>query len=292
VQIPIPFIETQMPDNFSEAYQQMIRSLPETKFKDGDNILLIAQSAITIIRDSMDFLKIYCEDHGFIDQASEITFFKVVKPQFHAQLILWLTIYEIELNRPVGSRKKHIKYLNKKMTFLEEFFSRHRDFFQYYRGGETDRDKIYFLRNATNPFTNMDPNSININKRLTCLYDSLVATILGNTLIEKYLKWEISKLKQEESRSTKQAPSSKLHWTASKTGLVELIYSLQCGGVFNNGKAQVQEIADEFQEHFDIKLINYYHMFNELRSRKKNRTSFMQTLQDKLAAKMDDLEGG
>jgi RteC protein len=291
VQITIPFIESRMPDELSEAYQQMMRSLPDANPVNRNGMIQTAQSAIIKIRRSMDFLKTYCNNNIFSNQASEISFFKSVKPLFHAQLILWMAIYDIELNRPVGGRKCENKFFKRRMAYLEDFFNRNKDFYHYYRSGQTDRDEIYFLRNANSSFNISDPIIINANPQFASSHDYLVAAILGNELIEKYLRTALLNLKRPDSGITRNPNSSKLQWTASKTGLVELVYALQSGGVFNDGKAKVQEIAEVFQEQFEIKLINYYHTFNELRSRKKNRTAFMQSLSAKLSHKMDELEG-
>jgi hypothetical protein len=176
------------------------------------------------------------------------------------------------------------------MLYLQDFFFKHIDFYHYCRSGRTDLDEFYFLRNTDSTKFLTDPFIINSDFHFSSSHDYLVSTILGNEMIEKYLTKSLFHETVLEFNKPQNVNSSKLQWTASKTGLVELIYALQIGGVFNNGKAQVHDIAAIFQEQFDVKLINYYHTFNELRSRKKNRTAFLQNLRDDLAHKMDKLE--
>jgi hypothetical protein len=79
-------------------------------------------------------------------------------------------------------------------------------------------------------------------------------------------------------------------WTASKADLIELIYSLQSGGVLNNGKTGIKETAETFQRLFQVDLGNYYNVFNEIRLRKKNRTSLLDLLREKVLQKMDSLD--
>ena len=79
-------------------------------------------------------------------------------------------------------------------------------------------------------------------------------------------------------------------WTASKADMIELIYSLQAGGVFNNGKTGIKEIAESFQKLFQVDLGNYYNVFNEIRLRKKNRTALLDHLREKVIQKMDSLD--
>jgi RteC protein len=279
-----------MPPEIWTAYQTMIASLPDSENIIGSNMVSIARAAIESVRSAMEILKIYCAHNPFKDQISEITFFKIIKPHFHAHLVLWMGIYNVELDHPVGGRKCQSKYIKRWMLYLQDFFFRHIDFYHYYRSGKTDLDEFYFVRNTDNGNFLTDPFMVNSDSHFSSSHDYIVSTILGNEMIEKYLAKSLFHEARPEFNKSQSANSSKLQWTASKTGLVELIYALQIGGVFNDGKAQVHEIAAIFQEQFDVKLINYYHTFNELRSRKKNRTAFLQNLRDDLAHKMDKLE--
>lgn len=78
-------------------------------------------------------------------------------------------------------------------------------------------------------------------------------------------------------------------WTAPKASLVEILYALQSTGVFNNGAADIKQLAMWFERNFRISLGNYYHVFQEIRLRKKNRTSFLDQ-KDKLIKRMDDAD--
>jgi RteC protein len=79
-------------------------------------------------------------------------------------------------------------------------------------------------------------------------------------------------------------------WTASKANLIELIYALQSAGVFNNGLIGIKKIAETFEKLFQIDLGNYYHVFNEMRLRKKNRTTLLDHLKEKIIQKMDTMD--
>ena len=83
---------------------------------------------------------------------------------------------------------------------------------------------------------------------------------------------------------------SSFQWTASKANLIELIYALQSAGVFNNGQIGIKKIAKTFETLFQIDLGNYYHVFNEMRLRKKTRTTFLDHLKEKVIQKMDTMD--
>jgi RteC protein len=290
VQIQIPFTDSQMSDPWSDAYERLISNLPDYHKLDHDNILPAAQLAIEAIRKAINVLRDFCKHHSFPDQVSEIRFFKSVKPRFHAQLIFWMNLFDLELQKPIGSIKHEKKYLKKRMSLLEDYFEKYKDFYSYCRSGQTDRDTLYFTRRQKIPLLLTNPHMADSDPTFSTSQDYLAAGILANDMFLEYLLYRLARLKSNKLTSTAKTSSKSLQWTASKSGVVELIYALYTEGVFNNGKARVSEIATAFQEKFEIKLVNYYHTFNEIRLRKKNRTVFLETLRDRLSKKMDEME--
>jgi hypothetical protein len=82
----------------------------------------------------------------------------------------------------------------------------------------------------------------------------------------------------------------KMVWTAPKIYLIELIYALQCTGVFNNSASDIREITSFFEQTFSVDLGNVYNSFSEMRLRKKNRSSFLDLLKDRLIQRMDEAD--
>ena len=82
----------------------------------------------------------------------------------------------------------------------------------------------------------------------------------------------------------------KLKWTAPKVSLVELVYAFKAAGVFNNGTANINEIAALLEEVFQRDLSDFYRTFQEIRIRKKSRTAFMELLQSRLYQWMEDAD--
>ncbi len=81
---------------------------------------------------------------------------------------------------------------------------------------------------------------------------------------------------------------SNLSWTSSKTDLIELIYALQSNGSVNSGTAEIKEMASGCEQIFNLDLGNYYHTFEEIRSRKSNRTKFLDHLKESLEKRIID----
>lgn len=65
-----------------------------------------------------------------------------------------------------------------------------------------------------------------------------------------------------------------------------MIYALYSQGAFGN--ADIIAIAKTFESTFNIDLGDFYHTFMELKSRKINRTKFLDSLCEALIKKMDE----
>ena len=124
MQFDIPFIESLMPPEILEEYHRMNERLRSTSRSEKESIMATSRHAIETVRKSMEFLKAYCRNNLFQDEQAEILFFKFIKPCFHANLVYWMAVFEIELSRPAGGRKREMKFLKKRMEYLYEFFER------------------------------------------------------------------------------------------------------------------------------------------------------------------------
>lgn len=115
-------------------------------------------------------------------------------------------------------------------------------------------------------------------------HDYKVAKILANDLIQVYLEDQLSNAILQNKIVT----SSPLSWAGSKTALIELIYALHSLGAIDNGNTDLKILAKISESLFNIDLGDFYHTFMEIRSRKINRTKFLDSLRDSLIKKMDE----
>jgi RteC protein len=224
--------------------------------------------------------------HDFKNETEEISFFKHVKPLFCSSLIYWKNILSLFLHKPVGGELIIEKYYRRKLKSLRSFFELHTVMYEYIRGNYDYMDKLYFLRSCRHFEEATD--SIDLNPKFTTGKDRLVSEIYANDLLEQYIHQILSKPKSISEVPEKEP--YKLKWTASRAGLVEFIYALQSGGVFNDGKIGIKELADILQDLFQFEIGNYYHVFNEIRLRKKSRTSLLDHLKEQVIQKMDNMD--
>ncbi len=254
-----------------------------------DDQIKKCEQAITVILKSINELKKAATKTNFKSKSEEIQFFKEIKPQFTSKLIYFNRVYKIEMKKPNGGNKILKKYYNNELLKLKAFFDNELEFYQYYRSGSTYLDYKYFLRGEVDIKLALDSYYFESDMSFATSHDFKVATILANDLIELYLENQLLMLENNEnSEKSQRKPNVKLTWTGSKVALIELIYALHTEGVFNNGAADLKDIAEYFEHTFEIDLGQYRRVFLEIRARKNDRTKFLTTLNDSLQKRMEN----
>ena len=223
---------------------------------------------------------------GFNNIDEEIYFFKYQKPVIVSKQIYYNSNYKIETRKPYGA--KHIrKYLNKELKKLKRFFDTNLDFYKYYRSNNTFLDEKLFVRGKHDIKLCLDTYYLQSDQTFCTSHDYKVAKIMANDLIQVYIEDQLY-YNTEQGNELIDLPQS--NWTASKTALIELIYALHSNGVLDSGNADIKVIAKTFERAFNVDLGDFYHTFMELKSRKINRTKFLDCLRDALIRKMDELD--
>jgi len=168
---------------------------------------------------------------------------------------------------------------------LKRFFDNNIDFYKYYRSNNSFLDEKMFLRGKHDIKLWLDTYYFQSDQSFSTSHDYKVAKIIANDLIQVYIEDQLYKTTEQ---GEEYADLPKLTWTASKAYLTELIYALHALGVFDNGNADIREIAKYFERVFNIDLGNVYHVFLELKNRKINPTKFADALRDALINKMNN----
>lgn len=248
------------------------------------------ETAINIILNSLEKLKNFVTKYKFKNKTEEITFFKNLKPQFFSKIIFFTKVLNIETKRPKGSDKTQRKYFLNELNNLQRFFDNNLDFYQYYRTGATYLDDKYFIRGKHDIRLSLDTFFFAADPSFNTSHDFKVAKILANDLLEIYLKEQLTALDTKNVKNNKHqvAPKVKLSWTDSKAALIELLYALHYQGSFNNGKADLKEIAAYFEAVFNIDLGDVYRTWYSIKSRKIESTAYLETLKALLQKKIDE----
>lgn len=246
-----------------------------------------AEQAIKIIVTILEKLKTKFLNHQFENKAEEVDFFRNIKPRFAAKLIYYNEIYNIETAKPFGTRKAIRKHYKLELTKLEKYGNENIEFYKYYRTGNNNLDKKYFIRGKHDLRHTLDSFYFQADQRFSTSHDYKVAKILANDNLKVYLESEIAKLDDKQVQSTFKKTQK---WTGSKVALIELIYALHAEGVFNNGQSELKEVVKSFESAFGVELGQFHRVFLEIRARKSERTKFLNSLKEKLILRMDDAD--
>ena len=269
-----------------KCYRECIRNVEEKIIEltmEMENPILLAQEIIELLINNMADLKKFVAERGFNSTEEEIYFFKHLKPVILSKLIYHNAVYKIETKKPYGNGKAIKKYIDNELSKLKRYFDNNLNFYKYYRTNSTYLDHKYFVRGKHDIKLSLDTFYFEADHNFTTSHDYKVAKIIANDLIQVYLEDQLN------TRTPKKSfDDNPLKWTANKTALTELIYALYSQNVFNNGNADIKEIAKTFESIFNVDLGDFYHTFMELKSRKINRTKFIDSLRDALIRKMDE----
>lgn len=272
----------------------MLKSLNEQlNFTDLeiDDPILRSESAINIIINSIEKLKVIFEKERSKSQEQEIDFFKNIKPKFTSKIIYYNAIFKIETKKPHGGERILKKYLNHELEKLKRYFDNNLDFYKYYRTGSNYLDHKYFTRGKFDVKLALDSFYFEVDHTFSTSHDFKVAKIMAHDLIQVYLEDKLLMIENKEPKEKSQVnPKVKQTWTGSKVALIELLYALHTEGVFNNGASDLKDIAEYFENIFNIDLGQYHRAFLEIRMRKSDQTKFLNALKEKLVKRMENTD--
>jgi hypothetical protein len=256
-----------------------------------DDPIQRSESAINIIVNSIEKLKIIFEKEKNKSQEIEIDFFKNIKPKFTSKLIYYNAIFKIETKKPHGGERILKKYLNNELDKLKRYFDNNLDFYRYYRTGSNYLDTKYFTRGKFDIKMALDSFYFEADHTFSTSHDFKVAKIMAHDLIQVYLEDKLLMMENREPKEKSQVnPKLKQNWTGSKVALIELLYALHTEGVFNNGASDLKDIAEYFENIFNIDLGQYHRAFLEIRMRKSDQTKFLNALKEKLVKRMENTD--
>lgn len=236
--------------------------------------------AIPLLEDALERLRAFICDYEFKDKQEEIDFFRIHKPSLLCYLLYYRKMYDIEINRPQGGSKVQQQYLRKEQGEISAFFFRNREFYKYYRSGDTHFDSYYFLRNK--PQKSMAADNFSHDPEFSSGGDYLVAQVLANDMLDTYLMMELEKLDNKTGSA-----KTGLMWTISKTDLVEVSFPVYLAGAFNGGKLTQKDYKAGIEKAFNIELGNLSRMLYDLKNR-KNPTQFLDKLKKLLLDYLDN----
>ena len=247
----------------------------------------IAHHYIKIIKSQLGSRSL-TQAQPFANREEEVVFFKELKPWFLSHLFYYSHVHDILSKWPIGTRDIVIQYLENELARIHMFFQQHRDLLIYRRNAANGMDDIYFRRADLVTKLSLGLSATELDEDFSTGFDSKFAMIMANERLHAYLSKRLELVEMPMAKSSSPVPSlQNLTWSASKTSMVELIYALHCSGALNNGQASIKEIAQVFERSFNINLSDIYHVYLEIKMRKKSYAPFLCNIKSNLEKQIE-----
>jgi hypothetical protein len=269
-----------------EAWYAGLTAVLEGMEKQGLSALEKMTASVKAVRDVLGQMRALIADYSFAGKDEEVWFFKAEKPRVYALLIYAVAQFNLEQQRPVGTREELRAYYLEELEGIRRFFKQYGFLYAYFRQGMTELDHLYFIRGAEVQ-TLLLPEVPEPDPVFATPADYLFSKFMA---LERQQEWLIAQISDlEPAGATAARKLRSLRWTGESINLVELGYGLYESGQFNNGKAGIGEIFSWLEEHLSISIGIPARRFVEISRRKRlSRTKFLDALRDAVNRKADE----
>ncbi|WP_345949023.1 RteC domain-containing protein [Mucilaginibacter sp. PAMB04274] len=231
-------------------------------------------TATALIAKTLRELKGYVLENNFPDQASEIAFFKAIKPGFYALQIYEIGRFNLLIHQPVGTDETELNYLQEEVRQITRFFQQNAFHYHYYRFKITELDHIYFTRNQECHFQSF-PEIPLLEPDYSTEMDYLFAKFMAWERLLDDLDHRIALLSKSALPAV--SGSAQLHhdlkWTGDGINLVEVAYGIWLTGQLNHGTAGISEIISWLEANLQVKIGRAYRRWTAISGRKRISTT-------------------
>ena len=254
---------------------------------DEDDMIKVAERSLLLIDDSIRKLKTLVSFHKFENLGEEVHFFKNLKPKFISKFIYYSLVLDLESHKPNAGKKVLKKYYEAEQEKLKNFYTEQSDFYSYYKREATYLDHKIFVRDSYDLKMKLSLGFYNFDTSFTASHDQLIAKFIANEKFDQYLKKQIDGLSENEVPKS----LSPLVWSASKVGLIELVYALYQMRCFNGGNVELSEVVRFVEKSLGTDLGNFHKTIFEIRNRKQGPTKFLNIVSENLLQYFQSTEG-
>ncbi len=271
------------------TYDSLLAQLTEMSTQQP-TLPLRCEAALSCIAQTLHDIREHIRGYVYRSSVEEVHLNRELIPGFFAQYVYYATLYRIETEKPLLSLKSTRKHYRLELHRLEDCYQQHRDFYRYYRSDKHHLDYLYFTRDGREPAALLADMAPLWEDAFCTYYAYLAGVLLAYERVKEHVLQALYEIKLPiRERFFPSAEPSTLLWTASKTDLIEQIYSWHAAGVFNHGKATIKEIVACAEEMFSIKLGNTSMTFQEI-LRRKEYTLLLDRLKNALLMHVNRIE--
>jgi hypothetical protein len=267
-----------------EKYKHLVSELA-VLYEDYTDDLNTPDRRLLLIADVLEPLKQKLPGYTFDSDENEIRFYKETFPDLLSLFIYYTEKSALGTSELIGTRKSITEYRNRLMKRIEDFSTENAPLYDYYSMRRTHFDSYYFLRSSP---LNQEPALLFgalVDPKICPGFSIKIAMISAYRKLD-YILCEVAN--QHQTGGAEGIAVSSLHWTGTKRDLTELVYAMK--KYVNNGKVQITDVVKGFQYLFNTDLGNYRRIYQEILSRKKSESFFLNQLVDDHRRKMEEDE--
>ncbi|WP_111709127.1 RteC domain-containing protein [Lutibacter citreus] len=263
------------------TFNKYKKAIAEIEKSDLQNIKNLDEG-IKISRTCLNEFSILVRSNKFSSKGNEITFFKYQKPFIEGRLLYFKSLRNYWLERPVLGVSKQRKFIVNELKKIDTRKCKQLEFVKYYRLKKRKLDHIYFLRSSDQLELFVDTSHHFKDPEFTTSHDYLVSKIVAQDLLITFFSNELEALKKKKSNvideNIKPIIFEDLQWTGTKTELLELIFALHSSDCLRNGNSDLKRTVELAEKLFNVELGNINKTLEQIKSRKKDLTKFLNKL--------------
>lgn len=200
---------------------------------------------------------------SFASEAAEIEYYKSISPVFHAYLIFFHRVFQLEASA-LPSERLRAKYYRKEQKAIRRYLESNLQAYRYFITGDESFDREFFLSNPTPTPTNIEETELLSDLQHTTPMTLKFARFIAYERLNEYL---VTRLHRASSSSL--LPDGiTAQWTDKKIYLHQLTYALVYSKSINHGNITVKALSRIFEIIFNIDLSNVHRSRQEMYSQK------------------------
>lgn len=224
-------------------------------------------------------LKAIVLDKPFGDVASEIDFFKRIKPAFMQWQYYFQELLTMEEAVPFGESGLQQVYFENELVYVQRFFREFGFWQQYYRRGAVELDGLLFTLEGsrTGRDSTVLPMGLGEVDSFSRPGEIIFAKLMAFEPLREWLLDRIAFLKGDSGKSYMPGLSDgELRWTGDSINLAEVAVGLHRTGQINNGTASIGSIFRWLEEKLHVSIGVPSKRISEIKRRTKfSRTRFL-----------------
>lgn len=259
---------------------QKIAVMSENRLQQAERSFIAAELAISRLKE-------FITEYTFKSQEEEVRFFKEIKPEFQKELIYNEEVLFIESNCPVGPEEPRKVFIDRALNRIQAYFEKHNYIYNYCRSGQTSFDTLFFVR-SPKPIPLTPVSFSDIDPEFSNPHSYKVAKLKALEELRDYIRaMQNQQLAVKDQKFKTTAAKRNRIFTGPKAAIEEILQGMLAKGWVNYGDYAAQQLFNDFESFFNVKLSDPARSLISMAIRKKGYTPHIDKMKDALIERIE-----